>query len=311
MLFLFPTDQYAFGVLRRALYITDVSVPTWRDNLCATDTLSLTLASILDEHTLTNSGVVGRVCVSLQNALLQRSVLGIGAAQQELQDLLPEIVHGYKAGDLVALGDVWEAVAGTQGSRLALNGHALGQCSCKPPAHRISLTQLSGWTSTNTIALCSRSALAAEYACGDIVLVDVAKSVSALLRQRYRASRQRLVMCPSCGHSCLFALALIPGRVLCVGVCEEGSAANGLKVVPMLTHLTFAGLSFALKAVIVRAGAHYVSYYHAHGLRWLTRDGWYFYDGIGAIKLRYVGAMLRVETVHSRQIEMLLYVRAN
>lgn len=308
MYFLLSAEQFTIGVLERSLHLGDAPVTKWRDNLCAPDTLSLTLASILDKQTLSTAGVIGRVCVSLQNALLQHSMIGISAAQQELEELLPEIVQGYESGQYVAMLDLWESVAASNGSLLALDGHALGQCMCTVPAHVISLKQVANWSSPSTFTLHSSSAYKAESACGNIALVDVAKTLSAMLGRYYRARRQRLVRCPTCGHACMFALSLSPGRVLCVHVSEEGNKDSRKKVVPLLAHLTYASLSFALKALIIHSGAHYVSYFHAHGLGWLSRDGWYFYDGLADIKLLHVGAKLQVEIAHSRQIEMLLYV---
>jgi hypothetical protein len=108
-----------------------------------------------------------------------------------------------------------------------------------------------------------------------------------------------------------FDVSLAPKQALCVRV-EAEDVGNGVagKIIPELCHVAVNGQPLLLSAIIVCKDRHYMSYFYARGLSWLGPDGWYFYDGMaGTFRVRSLGRLLRVDSSHARNIELLLYAR--
>ena len=79
----------------------------WRDNLCASDTLGMTVAVVYSGTALLSAGRLGVCYEALQRALCSQERQAIKSAQSGIEELLPDIVQGHVAGDFVGVADLW------------------------------------------------------------------------------------------------------------------------------------------------------------------------------------------------------------
>ncbi|GLI62152.1 hypothetical protein VaNZ11_004724 [Volvox africanus] len=76
-----PGEQYCAGVLGGSAPIACVQVLTWRDQLCAPDTIGMALVAVFSGDTLRSAGPLGVVYTDLQEALSRQDQSALNRAQ--------------------------------------------------------------------------------------------------------------------------------------------------------------------------------------------------------------------------------------
>jgi len=255
------------------------------------------MAVLFSRDTLLSAGVLGAVYADLQSALISQNRSTIDAAQDAVERLLVEVLPGHVLGQHMGVADIWDIMASADGSRLCLGGVATGRCGCGKNGPQLSPSRMQGWLYNNAVCISTPYLVESN---------DVADAVQIMMRNlKANAARNRLSLC--CKTRTVYDVVVSPEEVLCIMFHHDNSVAE---VVPKLSNMVVNGNPFFLSAVIIRDENHYVAYFHAECVRWLTLDGWYYYDGLNSPgRLRFVGPTPCIDKIHAHKIELALFKR--